>query len=535
MKRLITSSGSNGAVSSASKLASAEGIKVLKNGGNAVDAALTMASILTLDEPYFNSIGGHGILLIYSSKTNSTECLDFGGFLPKLFNINQLGNPPRLKKYSPTSTIFPALLSGWNEVLRKFGSYNLKSILQPSINYAFNGIEVTPTLQYNLKHIKKETINKPEFNKIYFSRNKVPNIGDKIIYSDLGNTYDLIANNGIEYFYNGPLTDTICSHLNKVGSRFTLQEFNSYKPIWRDTLICSYPEGYEVVVPQCQTASPTILTQLNILKKLDSTVCDKELIHLKLEIAKIALNLRSLHCGDPKYNEIKYELLISEELAEKYLKTLNINSTLNDEIKNINSHLTPDGTSHLSVVDSENNIVSLTQTIGPHFGTLDIIPGTGILMNNEGIYFDLFPKNGPNYPIGGKLSQHDMSPAIIYKNSIPVVALGTPGGTGITQTTAQVIQKLISNKFDIGKSIADDRYRYFGNNNFKIETVNQLTKKYLLNIGHRINEPHLNYPNNLLETNKIWPGCFNAVTTDKQNKLFTSASDWRRNCSAMSF
>ena len=143
MKRLITSTGSNGAVSSASKLASCEGIKVLKNGGNAVDAALTMASVLTLDEPYFNSIGGHGILLLYSSRTNSTECLDFGGFLPKLFNINQLGNPPRFKKYSPTSSIFPALLSGWDEVLKKFGSFDLKRILQPSINYAFNGTSTT--------------------------------------------------------------------------------------------------------------------------------------------------------------------------------------------------------------------------------------------------------------------------------------------------------------------------------------------------------------------------------------------------------
>ena len=79
----------------------------------------------------------------------------FWRILPKLFNINQLGNPPRLNKYSPTSTIFPALLSGWNEVLRKFGSYNLKCILQPSINYAFNGIEVTPILHNNLKNIKK--------------------------------------------------------------------------------------------------------------------------------------------------------------------------------------------------------------------------------------------------------------------------------------------------------------------------------------------------------------------------------------------
>jgi gamma-glutamyltranspeptidase len=535
MKRLITSSGSNGAVSSASKLASAEGIKVLKNGGNAVDAALTMASILTLDEPYFNSIGGHGILLIYSSKTNSTECLDFGGFLPKLFNINQLGNPPRLNKYSPTCTVFPALLSGWNEVLRKFGSYNLKSILKPSIDYAFNGIEVTPTLQNNLKNIKDNTINNYEFNKIYFPQNKVPDINEKIYYPDLGNTYELIAKNGIEYFYNGPLTKTICNHLNKVGSRFTLKEFNSYKPIWRDTLICSYPDGFEVVVPKCQTASPTILTQLNILNKLGQTVSEKELIHLKLEIAKIALNLRSLYCGDPKYHDIKYDYLISEELAEFYLNKLNVNITLNDDIKNISSHLTPDGTSHLCVVDSENNIVTLTQTIGPHFGTLDIIPGTGILMNNEGIFFDLLPINGPNYPVGGKLSQHDMSPVLIYKCNNPIVALGTPGGTGITQTTTQVIQKIISNKYDIGESIADDRYRYYGNNNFKIENVNELTKNYLLNIGHKINEPHLNDPNNLFDTNTIWPGGFNAITTDKQNNLFTSASDWRRNCSAMSF
>ena len=189
----------------------------------------------------------------------------------------------------------------------------------------------------------------------------------------------------------------------------------------------------------------------------------------------------------------------------------------------------------MCVVDSENNIVTLTQTIGPHFGTLDIIPGTGILMNNEGIFFDLLPINGPNYPVGGKLSQHDMSPVLIYKCNNPIVALGTPGGTGITQTTTQVIQKIISNKYDIGKSIADDRYRYYGNNNFKIENVNELTKNYLLNIGHKINEPHLNDPNNLFDTNTIWPGGFNAITTDKQNNLFTSASDWRRNCSAMSF
>ena len=188
----------------------------------------------------------------------------------------------------------------------------------------------------------------------------------------------------------------------------------------------------------------------------------QELIHLKLEIAKIALNLRSLYCGDPKYHYIKYDYLISEELAEIYLNKLNVNITLNDDIKNISSHLTPDGTSHLCVVDSENNIVTLTQTIGPHFGTLDIIPGTGILMNNEGIFFDLLPINGPNYPVGGKLSQHDMSPVLIYKCNNPIVALGTPGGTGITQTTTQVIQKIISNKYDIGKSIADDRYRYYG-------------------------------------------------------------------------
>ena len=91
--------------------------------------------------------------------------------------------------------------------------------------------------------------------------------------------------------------------------------------------------------------------------------------------------------------------------------------------------------------------INASKTIGPHFGTLDIIPGTGILMNNEGIYFDLLPKNGPNYPIGGKLSQHDMSPVIIFKNSEPVIALGTPGGTGITQTTAQLIQKILLRKY----------------------------------------------------------------------------------------
>ena len=125
--------GTRGVVASASPLASAAGLKVLMDGGNAVDASVTVASILSIDEPYFSGIGGHGILMLHLADTSEVRCLDFGGFAPHDFTIDQWGTPPSYHYWDVRSSVFPGTLAGWAEVLERHGTRSLTQTLEPAI------------------------------------------------------------------------------------------------------------------------------------------------------------------------------------------------------------------------------------------------------------------------------------------------------------------------------------------------------------------------------------------------------------------
>ncbi len=178
------------------------------------------------------------------------------------------------------------------------------------------------------------------------------------------------------------------------------------------------------------------------------------------------------------------------------------------------------GTTHLTVVDRDQNAVVITQTLGPDFGCMHVVPQTGIILNSEGLYFDLEPEGGPNYPEAGKLVQHDMCPTVVLKDGELFIALGTPGAQGISQTIPQVISKVIDHDLEIQAAIESDRYRYYGNDQVRLgEGIPRHTRNQLEAKGHRI------LPN---DSNTLWAGGFHAVMLNSGSGVLAGGADPRR-------
>ena len=185
------------------------------------------------------------------------------------------------------------------------------------------------------------------------------------------------------------------------------------------------------------------------------------------------------------------------------------------------------GTTHLTVVDNDRNAVAMTCTLGPSFGCMHVVPGTGIILNNEGVFFDLDPLDGPNYPAAGKRVQHDMSPTMVFRGDRLFLALGTPGALGITQTIPQVISKVIDHGLPLQAAIESDRYRYFGAGQVRLgENIPAAIRDRLRDAGHDILPPG---------APPIWAGGFHAVAIDPDSGTLIGGADPRRGGLAVAY
>ncbi len=500
------------------------------DGGNAVDAAVTAASILGIDEPHFSGPGGHGILMLYLAEPREVKCLDFGGFAPHAFTIDQWGTPPAYRPQDVRSSVFPGALAGWAEVLERHGTRSLGETLAPAIEYARRGVPARPAVVDFIARAADRMAGFPELARIYLPGGRVPRAGQTIANPDLADTFEEIAGKGTAHFYRGPLSERIVGYFNRNGARFTRRELSEYRPRWRSTLSATYRDGYRIVVPKCQTCSPAILTQLNVWERFDVAGWGHssfECLHLGIETAKIAFADRRKHCGDPDFSAVPYERLASKDYAVSLAMGIDPARARPEGPGDERDDERRGGTTHLTVVDEDRNAVAMTLTLGPDFGSMHIVPGTGIILNNEGVFFDLDPPGGPNFPAGGKRVQHDMSPTLVFKDDALFLALGTPGAQGITQTIPQVISKVIDHGLGLQAAIESDRYRYFGAGRVCLgDGVPLAIRDRLRDAGHELLPPG---------APPIWAGGFHAVAIDPDTGTLSGGADPRRGGLAVAY
>lgn len=457
----------NGMVAAAHPLAAQAGVDILKKGGNAIDAAVATAFALNCAEPFASGIGGGGFMLIRLGKTGENIIIDYREHAPAAATRDMYSSEQAKKEKWSTlggkAVAVPGTLMGLATALEKYGTMRLAEVMEPAISHMEKGFEVTETLSNMIKENvdKLKSLNDPE--KIPYLKKGAPlEPGDVLIQTDLAKTYREIRDKGIGHFYDGELGKKIIDTVQAKGGIMTLEDLKNYKLHFRKPVAGTY-RGYDIYSMCPPSSGGTHLIQiLNIMENFD--IANMEYhgpahIAIMAEAMKMAFADRAKYMADPGFvKNIPLQGLTSKKYAKFLAEKIDIFNPLKEVPAGEPAAFEHESTTHLSVVDSAGNLVALTQTINHFFACGIIVPGTGIILNDEMDDFSKDPKS-PNAPEPGKIPLSSMSPTIIVKDGKAFMTVGTPGGIRIFTTMAQIISNVID--FGMGMDEAIEAPRIF--------------------------------------------------------------------------
>lgn len=465
----------NGMVVSQNYLSSDIGIEILDKGGNAVDAAVAVGFSLAITLPRAGNLGGGGFMLVYIKEENEIFFIDYRSQSPlnanldELFN-NKLSKELKLKDFDTVKKGYkapgvPGTVAGLLDAHNKFGKLPLKDILEPVINQATNGIEVTYDLHKAIEsspQLKED----PESLRIYFDTNKPIPVGSIMKRPDLAKTLKFIANEGKSGFYSGEIANAFLNSMKENNGFFSKEDFINYKARISEPIVGSYRDNLVFTAGPPSGGGVTLLTALNFLSFFEIDKNENNTFktyHLLAEALRRGHNNRSHHVGDPNFYEVPINQLLSKDRIIELTKSFKINkATPTSEIKPHRIKYESRDTTHYSIIDKEGNAVSNTYTLGYSFGSGVTIPGTGILMNNQMNNFaykygDETIKGRSASPgnkfAPGKRPMSTMAPTMVFnKEGELILITGSPGGSYIPAAILRLINGVIDFDLDIGEA-----------------------------------------------------------------------------------
>ena len=486
-------------------LAAEAGIKILKSGGNAIDALITVAFSLAVTYPRAGNIGGGGFI-VYRDKNGKVITLDFRETAPSLAThdmfLNKQGNPVDDKSQIGALAVgVPGTVRGLFEAQKMYGRLNWKDLLDPAIQFAKNGFTVDKYLHRTIKG-EKENLNKfEETRKIFIPNGELPKKGDTLYQSDLANTLESIALYGDSIFYEGEIADKIVSTVHKYGGILTKEDFVNYKFVYREPVVIDY-RGYIIYSMPPPSSGGLVLD--GILKTLQQVDLSQNYIQnsadyiaLITEIEKHWYANRNLYLGDPDFIDIPIELFSSNDNAKNILKNVSISHPFPshqmseyDQILNKEKN----ETTHISILDADGNAVAMTYTLNGSFGSFLVAEGTGILLNNEMDDFTVKPgfpnlyglvQGWANAVEPGKRMLSSMTPTIVEKDDKVVGVLGTPGGSKIITSVLQILLDKIDFQMPLNECMEAGRFHqqwlpdtiYYENNKFSESVLSDLSRR----------------------------------------------------------
>jgi gamma-glutamyltranspeptidase/glutathione hydrolase len=464
--------GAHGMAATQEEMATLAGLEVLRNGGNAVDAAATIAFVLAVTLPSAGNLGGGGFMVVYDADSGETVAIDYremsGAAAFRDMYLDQQGEAdPEKSRYSGLAVGVPGTVAGMALALEKFGTISLAEALQPAIDLAEEGITVTPALAESLQASAEELQKWPSSTKIFFKDDGAPyQPGEVLVQSDLADAMRLIAAEGPDAFYGGSIAEKIVAEVSRAGGNLTVDDFESYRAMLREPVRGTY-RGYEIVsMPPPSSGGVHIIQILNTLEDVPIGELgpeSAETIHQMAEAMKYAYADRSEYLGDPDFVDVPVGALTSKDYAKTIRARIDPDRAAPAaEIKpgDLAPYESPD-TTHFSVVDQEGNAVANTYTINFSYGTGLVANGTGILLNNELDDFSAKPGVPNAYGlIGGdanaveprKRPLSSMSPTLVLRDGRPFLVTGSPGGSRIITTTLQVIMNVIDHDMNIAEA-----------------------------------------------------------------------------------
>ncbi|KAJ8659965.1 gamma-glutamyltransferase [Lichtheimia ornata] len=463
-------SGKTGAVAVEAEECSHTGIEILKQGGNAVDAAIASGLCIGVIDSFATGIGGGGFMLI-RSPNGTYEHIDFRETAPAAAHKDMFVENPELAKYGGLAVAVPGEIRGYELAHQRHGKLPWSVLFEPAIRISREGFKCTSLLQERLKKAEPWLMEMPEWREIFAPNGHLAKAGDLIRRPNLANTLETIAKEGADAFYKGEIAHHLVNATRAAGGIMTLEDMASYKPQIRAS-ISTYYHGRKVVSCSTPTSGPLIIAALNILERFNLrlhgyTGLD---LHRIIETLKHGFSFRT-EFGDPDYihNQERMEEIITKEWASRIRQNISDHTTYpplyyHPRYDHIESH----GTMHLSVVDGDDGAVALTSTVNLLFGARFMDPVTGVILNDEmddfsipgkPNAFGLYPSEY-NYVAPGKRPLSSITPVIIESDGKFELAVGGSGGSLIPTATLNVILNVIDFEKDLYSAVNAPRYHH---------------------------------------------------------------------------
>lgn len=499
----------HGMVASQEMLASRTGVEILKQGGNAVDAAVAVAFSLAVTLPRAGNIGGGGFMLVHLAKENKTIAIDYREMAPskakKDIFLDEKGDAvAKLSREHGLAVGVPGTVMGMSLALEKYGTMTMAQVTAPAIKMAQEGISVSPDLAVSLAGLKRRMSQWPSTAAIFYKADGSDyQVDDILKQPELAHSLQLIAEKGTKGFYEGETAEKLVKAVQDAGGIMTLEDLKHYKAVEREPVRGQY-RGYEVVsMPPPSSGGVHIIEMLNVLQQFPIDEFGHntaQTIHVMAEAMKHAYADRSEYLGDPDFYTVPVKQLTDKDYAQKIASQIALNKTTpSSEIKPGN--LAPyesDQTTHFSVVDKWGNAVSNTYTLNFSYGSGLVAKGTGILLNNEMDDFSAKPGTPNGYGLvggdanaveGNKRPLSSMSPTIVMKDGKPFLVTGSPGGSRIITTTLQIIMNVIDHGLNIAEASNAARVHHqWLPDELRVETsLNRDTISLLEAKGHKVN------------------------------------------------
>jgi len=521
----------HGMIATSQSLASVAGLRAMQEGGNAIDAAITAAAVLSVVEPSMNGIGGDLFALVYDAKTKKVYALDSSGRSSRHATPEDLARRglKDMPGNGPLPVDVPGVVEGWSQLLSRFGTSSLEKVLQPAIGYAREGFGVHEIVAGDWANAEKKLSRDPAAAKTFLPGGRAPLPGEVFKNPNLAKSLELIAKEGRDAFYKGAIARAIADDMKARDGWLDLEDLAAHKSDWLEPISTNY-RGYDVLEMPPSTQGFVALEMLNLMEGFDVKAMghnSADFLHLISEAKKIAFADRGAYLADrdamPKGI---LQTLISKDYAAKRRPEI--------DMMKATPRYAPAGlpgqassavvefagrdlgdTIYMTVADEKGNVVSLIQSLFDSFGAGIVAGDTGITLHNRGAGFVMTPGH-PDQVGPGKRPLHTLVPAMILKDGKPWVSFGVMGGDNQGQAHAQVVANLV----DFGMNIRDAgdaaRMRHMGSSLALESGIPAEVRKELEARGHRLTDGRGSM------------GGYQAVMIDPKTGMLIGGSDIRK-------
>lgn len=449
-----------GIAASNSPQAASAGARVLAEGGNAFDAALTVAAVEAVTQPPMCALGGEVFVVLHDARTGKVHGLNGSGAAPSGMSLEfaQRQGWKLVPNNGPFSIAVPGEVDAWVTLHEKFCTRPFKQLLEPAIGYAEEGCALSPKIAVHYAESIDNLKMFPATAAVLTRDGRPFRAGDRIVQRDLAASLRRVAAGGSDEFYRGDLARRMLAGLQAAGGLFTAEDFANHRTEWYEPPLATTYRGHTVYQTRPPSQGFLLLEMLNILEGFDLRSLghnSAEAIHRMVEAKQIAFADRNQYAGDPRFVDWPLERLISKAYAEQARARMDPQQVTVPAPQMAGADV---NTSYFCVADAQGNCISFVHSLSKAFGSDFIAPGTGVLFNNRaGRGFSL-QADHPNVLAPGKRTMHTLNAYLVCKDCKPLYVGGTPGGDFQTQGHVQVLTGLLDYGLDLQQAVDAPRW-----------------------------------------------------------------------------